>query len=91
MAHDQKTVNIAAAKARLPALVERASGGEEIILSRHGKPKARLVPLAQKKKYVHGAGKGRWKGTERVLDRPLPEDIANAFRGATHSPEDAPE
>jgi len=73
------TVNIAAAKARLPELVERASNGEEIILARNGRPKARLVPIAHRKKYVYGAGKGKWKGTERLLDTPLPDDILETF------------
>jgi prevent-host-death family protein len=75
----EETINIAAAKARLPELVERASNGEEIILARNGKPKAKLVPIVQKKKYVYGAGKGKWKGAGRVLDRPLPDDVLNAF------------
>ena|SRR5438067_13393016 len=82
----QETVNIAAAKARLPELVERASAGEEIILARNGKPKAKLVPIAQKKRYVFGAGKVKWKGTERVLDKPLPEEILNAFYQRTIGP-----
>src|SRR5206468_280366 len=72
-------VNIAAAKARLPELVERASSGEEIILARNGKPKAKLVPIIERKKYVYGAGKGKWKGAERVLDKPLPRDLLDAF------------
>ncbi len=75
----EETINIAAAKARLPELVERASNGEEIILARNGKPKAKLVPIVQKKKYVYAAGKGKWKGVGRVLDRPLPDDVLNAF------------
>ena len=79
MARKQETVNIAAAKARLPELVERASSGEEIILARNGKPKAKLVPIVQKKKYVYGAGKGKWKGIESVLDRPLPDNVLDAF------------
>jgi prevent-host-death family protein len=72
-------VNIAAAKARLPELVERAAGGEEIVLARNGKPKAKLVPLTRKKTYVFGAGKGSWKGVERALAAPLPPDILDAF------------
>ena len=72
-------MNIAAAKARLPELVDRAAGGEEIILARNGKPKARLVPIVQKKKYVFGAGKGKWKGHEHILDKPLPNEILKAF------------
>ena len=79
MAKKQETVNIAAAKARLPELVERASSGEEIILARNGKPKAKLVPIVQKKKYVYGAGKGKWKGMESILDRPLPDDVLADF------------
>lgn len=74
-------INIAAAKARLPELVERASNGEEIILARNGKPKARLVPFAQKRRYVRGAGKGKWYGAEHVVDLPLPPDLLRAFQG----------
>ena len=88
MTKKQETINIATAKARLPELVERASGGEEIILARNGKPKAKLVPIAQRKKYVHGAGKGKWKGTDRVLDKPLPDDILNAFYEGAVAPRD---
>ena len=39
-------VNVAEAKSRLPELIERASKGEEIVLARNGKPRARLVPLS---------------------------------------------
>ncbi len=79
MRRKPETVNIAAAKARLPELVERASGGEEIVLARNGKPKAKLVPFAAKRAFVYGAGKGQWKGTESVLDAPLPDDVLRAF------------
>ena len=73
------TFNIAAAKARLPELVERASTGEEIVLARNGKPKAKLVPITAKKKYVFGSGKGQWKGVSRILIDPLPRDILDSF------------
>jgi prevent-host-death family protein len=79
MAKKQEVVNIAAAKTRLPELVERASNGEEIILARNGKPKAKLVPIVSKKKYVYAAGKGKWKGIEGILDKPLPADLINDF------------
>ena len=80
MAKKPETVNIAAAKARLPELIERASTGEEIVLSRHGRPKAKLVPFASsKKKYVYGAGRGKWRGIDAILDRPLPDDLLDAF------------
>lgn len=34
------------AKAQFSALVARAEAGEEIVISRHGRPAARLVPAA---------------------------------------------
>jgi len=33
------------AKNKLSELIERASGGEEIVVLKHGKPKARIVPM----------------------------------------------
>lgn len=39
------TVGIFAAKQQLSQLVERASKGEEIIITRRGKQQARLVPV----------------------------------------------
>jgi prevent-host-death family protein len=39
-----KQVQIADAKAHFSALVERVEAGEEIVISRRGKPVARLVP-----------------------------------------------
>ena len=79
MTKRELVVNIAAAKARLPELVERASHGEEIILARNGRAKAKLVPIVRKKKYVHAAGKGKWKGIDRVLETPLPDDLLQLF------------
>jgi len=42
---NDRTVNIAEAKARLSELVERAATGESVVLTRRGKPLARLSPL----------------------------------------------
>ena len=49
MTRKPRMVNIAEAKAHLPELIERAANGETIVLSRHGKPRARLVPLERPK------------------------------------------
>lgn len=44
-----ESLNIAEAKKRLSELVGRvAHGGEEILLTRRGKPMARLVPIRDK-------------------------------------------
>jgi prevent-host-death family protein len=39
-----ETVNVAQAKAKLSELLTRVEAGEEIVISRAGKPVARLVP-----------------------------------------------
>jgi prevent-host-death family protein len=33
------------AKTHLPALLERVAGGEEVTITKHGKPIARIVPV----------------------------------------------
>jgi prevent-host-death family protein len=74
-------VNIYEAKANLSRLVERAAAGEEIIIAKAGKPRARLVPLSSKKVPVRF---GAWKGKVFVsedFDAPLPPDIQRAFDG----------
>lgn len=53
-----EAINIYQAKTRLSELVQRASTGEEIIISRNGEPVARLVPLHP----VVARQPGRWAG-----------------------------
>jgi prevent-host-death family protein len=43
-----RSVNLALAKAKLSELAEVAAAGEEIVLTRRGKPLARIVPLEAK-------------------------------------------
>lgn len=42
------SVNIYDAKTQLSQLINRVELGEEIVISRHGRPVARLVPLAER-------------------------------------------
>jgi prevent-host-death family protein len=42
-----KLFNLYEAKSHLSELVERAAGGEEIVIAKSGKPMARLVPIAK--------------------------------------------
>lgn len=44
------TVNVHEAKTQFSRLLEQAHAGQEIILSKAGKPYARMVPLAQQEK-----------------------------------------
>jgi prevent-host-death family protein len=74
-------VNVAEAKARLPELIERAERGEEIVLARNGKPRAKLVPLGiDRSLRVPGKGKGRFR-VRRGFDSPLPRKVIALFEG----------
>jgi prevent-host-death family protein len=77
------TVNLYDAKTHLSKLVERAAGGEEIIIAKAGRPLARLVPLAKRtapRQFGFLAG-------EVVVgpdfDDPLPDALRKAFDGLT--------
>jgi prevent-host-death family protein len=74
------TVNIHAAKTHLSRLVERASGGEEIIIARAGKPLARLVPLTITRRRRSGLLKGRIRIRGR-FNAPLPDTVVKQFEG----------
>jgi prevent-host-death family protein len=41
-------ISVSDAKAQLTELVRRAEGGDEVILTRHGQPAVRLVPVMAK-------------------------------------------
>jgi prevent-host-death family protein len=81
--HATVTVSLEDAEARLPILVERAAAGEEIVIEKAGKPRARLVAAE-----VAPAGQRRVGGFLRGqihigddFDDPLPDDILRAFNG----------
>jgi prevent-host-death family protein len=72
-------VNLYEAKTKLSELVERAAAGEEIIIAKSGRPRARLVPVEGA---VPERRPGRARGRIRIapdFDAPLPPDIAAAF------------
>jgi prevent-host-death family protein len=77
-----RVVNVAAAKARLPELIERAANGEVVILARAGKPRAKLVGLGAEssKLRVPGKGKGRFR-PKKGFDEPLPDSVLRLFEG----------
>ena len=73
-------VNIHDAKTHLSRLVDRAAGGEEIVIARAGKPVARLV--AFKTRSVPRR-LGLYAGKIRIAEDfdELPEDMRRAFEG----------
>jgi prevent-host-death family protein len=74
-----ETVNIYDAKTRFSQLVEKAAAGEDVVISRHGKPVARLTQLAER---THRVRFGLLKGKVRVaddFDAPLPGPVLAEF------------
>ena len=75
-----KTVNIHAAKTHFSRLVERAERGEEIIISRAGKPVARLGPIGSQRRRRSGLLKGRIR-MAADFNAPLPEEVLRQLEG----------
>ncbi len=73
-------VNIHEAKTHLSRLLKRVAAGEEIVISRAGKPVARLMPLENTKARVLGRDRGSFAVPED-FDEPLPEEVLRAFEG----------
>jgi prevent-host-death family protein len=66
------------AKTKLSQLVERAEHGEDIVVTRNGKPAVRLVPVGRKS---FADARGILKGQIWIADDfdELPDDISEAF------------
>lgn len=75
------TVSIAYARTNLPRLVREAEKGKTIVLSRYGKPVARLSPAEPVEKPARKLGTG--KGRVRILDPhwadPMTDEEVDAF------------
>lgn len=76
-----ETVNIYEAKTKLSQLVDKAAAGEDIVISRNGKPLVRITRLdPEKRRVTFGLLKGRIK-VPRDFDAPLPDGVLASFRG----------
>ena len=76
-----QTINIYELKTHFSKFVDMAMQGEEIIITKLGKPVARLCPLAKKKpKRAPGVLKNKVK-ISKDFDAPLPEDVLKSFKG----------
>jgi prevent-host-death family protein len=79
----REAVSLHDAKTHLSALVERAHAGEEIVIMKSGRARARLVPMdAAPALRVPGRGKGAWRVTAD-FDAPLPDDVLETFEGTS--------
>jgi prevent-host-death family protein len=75
------SVNIYDAKRQLAQLVDKAAGGEDVVLSRHGRPVARITRLEPAKGELRF---GLLKGEVTIasdFDAPLPDSVLDAFGG----------
>jgi prevent-host-death family protein len=61
-------IGIHAARSKLSELIERVQSGEEVVLTRHGKPVARLVPEKRRQKRSRAAAVVRIRALARKLD-----------------------
>jgi prevent-host-death family protein len=77
-----KPVNIYEAKTRFSQLVDKAAAGEDVIVSRNGKPLVRITRLAsgQKQRIKFGVLKGKLK-IAADFDAPLPAEVLADFEG----------
>ena len=71
-------VSVHEAKTHLSRLLRRVASGEEIVISKSGKPVARLVPVAPPRKRELGRDRGLFVVPED-FDSPLPEEILRDF------------
>jgi prevent-host-death family protein len=76
-----QAVNIAEAKAKLSELVDLAAAGEEIILSRAGRPIARLMPLAERAPRQPGVRRN-WDIPDDLFLEPADQGDLRAAEGA---------
>ena len=83
------TVNLYDAKTQLSKLVERAAAGEEIIIAKAGKPKAKLVPYQPTRKRIGGQNLLGITYMADDWDGPLPPEIQRYFDGESDD-EDLP-
>ena len=74
-------INIYAAKTQLSRLIDRVNAGEEVVITRHGRPVARLVPAGESlPKRKLGTLRGKvWISED--FDAPLPDDLLDLFEG----------
>ena len=65
-----RSVNVQEAKTHLSALLARVAAGERIVLARHGKPCAQLVPLEPSPRRQLGFLEG---SVDEAFFEPLPD------------------
>lgn len=73
------TVTLVEAKARLSELLDKVAAGEEVVITRHGRPTARLAAVSPPKQPVPDlsavrAKMPRWRKPSHVLIREMRDE-----------------
>ncbi len=75
------TVNLYEAKTQLSRLIERAAAGDEIVIAKAGKPRAKLVSVHPPALPREPANLLGVTFIAEDFDAPLPPEIQGAFEG----------
>ena len=75
------TVTIREAKTQLSKLLDAVADGEEVIISKDGKPAAKLVPIESPASITKARFDEGQNSHDDDFDSPLPDDIQAAFEG----------
>ena len=84
-------ISVYDARAGLSRLIERALGGEDIVITRKGKPTVRLVPVGDGKPARRQLGQlaGEFEcPPDSAFFDPLPDDVLAAFHGEDEDMDD---
>jgi prevent-host-death family protein len=63
--------SVAEAKNRLPSLIDKALEGEEVVITRHGKPVAELRGCARRREPAPSKGLYEWLRARREARKPV--------------------
>ena len=73
------TIDVRQAKAHFVELLKRAVTGEKIIITKAGRPIAKLVPIRKKAQdRLPGSAKGKFEMADN-FNAPLPKEIEDSF------------
>ena len=73
-------VSVHEAKTHLSWLLREAAAGEEVVITRSGRPVARLVSIGEVRRPVFGVDEGRFAVPDD-FDEPLDEELLRTFEG----------
>jgi prevent-host-death family protein len=73
-------VSVHGAKTQLSKLLDLVEDGEAVVIVRHGRPVAQLVPVRKRRGSALGAMRGQFTMAEG-WERPLTDEEAEAFWG----------